>query len=116
LMVVLVSDYNDWKTQLQDLEDKFNKLKKYIQGGEKSQIVKNYSTSQQKALNKLVSKMEAKVKEWRVEKTKSEKNSQDQENPAWYKTPLGIIGIIAVVGIISIVIYYFVKKNINEED
>ena len=79
-------------------------------------VVKNYSTAQKEALNKLIKKMETKVKEWKAEKVKSEKNSPTQENPPWYKTPWGIIGIFAVIAIIGGAIYYFVKQNVNEED
>jgi len=40
-----------------------DKLKKYDENGEKHNIIKNYSTVHQQALKKLISKMEAKVKE-----------------------------------------------------
>ena len=116
LMTIVMSNYSNWKTQLQDLETKLSEIKTYVKEGKNHHVVKNYSTTQQEALNKLKNKMEAKVKEWRAEKVKSEKNSPTQENPPWYKTPWGIIGIFAVIAIIGGAIYYFVKQNVNEED
>jgi len=39
-----------------------SEIKAYVQG-EKSKIIENFSTTQKQALNKLMNKMEAKVKE-----------------------------------------------------
>ena len=117
LIVIVVSDYSDWKTQLEDLETKLNNLKKYTQGGEKHNIIESYSTTQKEALKKLVNKMDAKVKEWKSEKAKSENNNNlTPENPPWYKTPLGIFGIIAAMVIVARTIYYFVKQNNSKEE
>jgi hypothetical protein len=48
---------------LADLETKLNKLKEYDEGGEKNNIVQNYTTAQKEALKKLISKVEMKVEE-----------------------------------------------------
>ena len=91
-----------------------SEIKAYVQG-EKSKIIENFSTTQKQALNKLMNKMEAKVKEWKAEKSKSENNNPSQENPAWYKTWYGILGIIAVIVLALGLIAYFVKSNSSEE-
>ncbi|MCE8167936.1 MAG: hypothetical protein I3275_04925 [Candidatus Moeniiplasma glomeromycotorum] len=106
LITVVLSDYNDWKTQLGELENKLNKLKSIPK-----KELENFSTIQKQALEKLVSKMEIKVQEWRAEKSKSENNNSTLENPAWYKTPLGVIGIISLVAILAEIIFVWWRKN-----
>jgi hypothetical protein len=61
LMVIVVSEYKDWKTQLTDLENKFKTLKDYAKGGKKHQVVEKFSPLQQAALEKLVQKIEVKI-------------------------------------------------------
>ncbi|MCE8159206.1 MAG: hypothetical protein I3270_02205 [Candidatus Moeniiplasma glomeromycotorum] len=109
LITVVLSDYNDWKTQLEELENKLNKLKSIPK-----KELENFSTIQKQALEKLVSKMEIKVQEWRAEKSKSENNNL--ENPAWYKTPLGVIGIIGGVFILAGAIFVWWRKTASGKE
>ena len=60
--------------------------------------------------------MEAKVKEWKAAKAKSESNNPSQENPPWYRTPLGIFGIVMAIIIVVGMIFYFVKQKTSEEN
>jgi hypothetical protein len=57
----------------------------------------------------LAHKMAVKVQEWKREKAKSSNTSQ--ENSPWYRTPLGIIGIIIAVLLTAGVIFYFVRPK-----
>jgi len=109
----VVSDYTDWKLQLTDLENKLIKLKKYEEGGEKQSVIKNYSTIEQRAFKKLIGKIEAKVKEWNLEKSKSEKDSSSQGDSSWYKTPIGIMGIILVIVMLGIITYFVKQKRLS---
>ena len=59
--------------------------------------------------------MEAVVKEWKDKKSEFEKNNLSQEDPPWYKKPIGIIGIFAAVAVIGGVIYYLVKQNVSKK-
>nr|CAG8433671.1 12633_t:CDS:2 [Entrophospora candida] len=63
LMTVIMSDYNDWKEQLGDLENKLAKIKNYVEGGAKHNVIQSYSSTQKIALKELVNKMEKKFSE-----------------------------------------------------
>lgn len=116
LIVLTLLEYNDWKNQLTDLESKFKQLKEFVPGGKKHNVVEKFSSLQQQALEKLVNKMETKLQEWRAEKTKSENNNNSPQ-VSWYKTPLGIVGIICGVAVMAAgIIYYLVKQNAGGEE
>jgi DNA repair exonuclease SbcCD ATPase subunit len=115
VITIVLFDYSDWKTQLEELEAKFNKLKDFTKGGQKYTVVENYSMAQKESLEKLKNKMEAKIKEWRSEKAKAENNNSS--NPSWYKTTWGKIGIATIIVIVvSGALYYFLRQNPNEEE
>jgi hypothetical protein len=113
-----MTDYNDWKTQLEDLETKLNQIRDYTEGGAKHNIIQNYSETEKTALTKLISKMETKVQEWQTLKNSSENNNGNSSPLPWYKTTAGIVGIILVSGaiIIGAVYYYLVKSKEWEEE
>ena len=113
LITVIMTDYNDWKTQLEDLETKLNQIRDYTEGGAKHNIIQNYSEPQKIALTKLISKMESKVQEWKTLKNSSENNNSSPL--PWYQTTAGIVGIILFsVAIIGGIIYYYLVKSKEE--